>query len=300
MPLVLERPLTRALTQAAAAVEEVLEKYLPVPQTPERRVVEAMRHGLLGGGKRFRAFLVLGSAELFAVPRTRALNAAAAVEMVHAYSLIHDDLPAMDDDDMRRGKPTVHKAFDEATAILAGDALLTLAFQVLAEESTSPDPGVRTALMLSLSKAAGAQGMVGGQMLDLMASETTLSMPEVTRLQQMKTGRLIAWPCEAGAILGHAGERDWLALTAYAHDLGLVFQIADDLLDVRGDAARLGKAAGKDAEAGKATFIDHLGEEGAERQARLLVDQAKAHLDPFGPSADLLRDAASFVLDREH
>jgi farnesyl diphosphate synthase len=242
--------------------------------------------------------MVTASARLFAVAESCALRAAAAVEMVHCYSLVHDDLPAMDDDDLRRGQPTCHVRFDEATAILAGDALLTRAFEVLADVPTHPDPHVRSQLVLALARAAGAEGMVGGQMLDLLAENASLDMPEITRLQRMKTGALIAFACEAGAILGKAAEPARHALRAYAHDLGLAFQIADDLLDVEGTAAEVGKKTGKDAAAGKATFVSLLGVERAKAQAQMLAEQACRHLEMFDEKADYLRELARFVVTR--
>jgi farnesyl diphosphate synthase len=237
---------------------------------------------------------------LFKVGALPALRTASAIEFVHAYSLIHDDLPAMDDDDLRRGKPSCHKQFDEATAILAGDALQALAFEVLAHEETHGDPSVRAHLVGDLAKAAGAQGMVGGQMLDLLAESRggDMAIGAITRLQRLKTGALISFSCTAGAILGKASEPSRAALAAYAHDLGLAFQIADDLLDIEGTAAELGKTPGKDAAAGKATFVSILGSERARAQADLLARQAAAHLEPFGEAADLLRQAAKFVVAR--
>jgi farnesyl diphosphate synthase len=260
-----------------------------------------MRYSSLGGGKRLRAFFVLAGATLFKVSPLAAQRTASAIEFVHAYSLIHDDLPAMDDDDLRRGKPSCHKQFDEATAILAGDALQALAFEVLAHAETHGDPAVRAALVAELAHASGAQGMVGGQMLDLLAEQQDareMSIGAITRLQRLKTGALISFACTSGAILGKAAEPMRLALQAYAHDLGLAFQIVDDLLDVEGSAAELGKTPGKDAEQGKATFVSILGRERARAQAALLAGQAAAHLEPFGPPADLLRQAANFVVAR--
>jgi farnesyl diphosphate synthase len=269
-------------------------------EADEARVFEAMRYSSLGGGKRLRAFFVLAGATLFKVAALPALRTASAIEFVHAYSLIHDDLPAMDDDDLRRGKPSCHKQFDEATAILAGDALQALAFEVLAHEETHGDPSVRAHLVGDLAKAAGAQGMVGGQMLDLLAESRggDMAIGAITRLQRLKTGALISFSCTAGAILGKASEPSRAALAAYAHDLGLAFQIADDLLDIEGTAAELGKTPGKDAAAGKATFVSILGSERARAQADLLARQAAAHLEPFGEAADLLRQAAKFVVAR--
>ncbi len=282
----------------AKAVNEVLDELLEVGDGPEVRVVEAMRYSVLNGGKRIRPFLVTASSDLFNVDPPSALRAAAAIEMVHCYSLIHDDLPAMDDDDLRRGKAACHIKFDEATAILAGDALLTKAFEVLADDNTHGNSTVRAELILGLAKAAGDAGMVGGQMLDLVAKDHALNMPEITRLQRMKTGALIAVSCEAGAILGRASEKAHHALHAYAHDIGLAFQIADDLLDVEGDEAEVGKKTGKDAAAGKATFVSLLGRERAREQAGLLADQAAAHLDSFEEKGKLLRDLAYFVVNR--
>lgn len=291
--------LAAALKQAAEAVNAEMERLLPLPDGPEARVVEAMRYSSLDGGKRLRPFLVLQSAALFNVAPSSALRVGCAIEMVHCYSLIHDDLPCMDDDDLRRGRPTCHRRFDEATALLAGDALLTRAFDVLAAEPTHADPAVRCALVAELAHSAGAAGMVGGQMIDLRAAELTMDVAAITRLQQMKTGRLIGFSCEAGAVLAKASPNLRQALRNYAHDLGLAFQIADDLLDVEGDCAQVGKRVGKDADAGKATFVSVLGVDRARAQARLLADQACAHLDPFGDKADLLRATARFVVERQ-
>ena len=292
--------LSAAMKANAASVEDMLDRLLPVQETPEAQVIEAMRYASLGGGKRIRPCLVMQSAGLFNVDEARAIRAAAAIEMVHCYSLVHDDLPAMDDDELRRGRPTAHIAFDEATAILAGDALLTKAFQVLADADTHPDGRVRADLCLALAEAAGDHGMVGGQMLDLVAEEAggDLDIPEITRLQRMKTGMLIAVSCEMGAILGKASEHARHMLDHYAHDVGLAFQIADDLLDVEGDAQVVGKKTGKDAARGKATFVSLLGIEQAREQARILADQASEHLDLFGEKAFLLRELAHFIVTR--
>jgi farnesyl diphosphate synthase len=300
MPLSSHRAFDAALAFAAQSVERTMDRLLPKGDSGEARVFEAMRYSSLGGGKRLRAFFVLAGATLFKVSATSALRTASTIEFVHAYSLIHDDLPAMDDDDLRRGKPSAHKQFDEATAILAGDALQALAFEVLAHEDTHGDSGVRVALVSELARAAGAHGMVGGQMLDLLAETqgSDQSIGAVTRLQRLKTGALISFSCTAGAILGKAAEPSRAALSAYAHDLGLAFQITDDLLDVEGSAAQLGKTPGKDTAAGKATFVSILGQERARAQAVLLARQAAAHLEPFGGAADLLRQAADFVVAR--
>jgi farnesyl diphosphate synthase len=289
-----------AMRDAAGAVDAELAVLIPEADNAQRRLHEAMRYSALGGGKRLRPFLLLECAGLFAVDRRRALRAAAAVEMVHCYSLIHDDLPAMDDDDLRRGRPTNHRRFDEATAILAGDGLLTLAFEVLAAEETDPDPEVRCALVAALGRAAGMAGMVGGQMIDLAAERRDLDLAQITELQQLKTGALIGFSCTAGAILGRAGPAPSQALADYAHDLGLAFQIADDLLDVEGDADSVGKGVGKDATAGKATFVSVLGVAGARAEAERLVAAAIARLDPFGTGAARLRDVARFVIARDH
>jgi len=291
-------PFATALADAAKLTDQTLDRLLPVPPGLEARVFEAMRYAALAPGKRLRPFLVLASSRLFGVSQRSALQVAAAIEFVHSYSLVHDDLPAMDNSDLRRGRPTAHKAFDDATAILAGDGLLTRAFEVLAETDTHGDPAVRCELVRSLAQAAGASGMVGGQMIDLIAENRTLDIGAITRLQRLKTGALIAFSCEAGAILGKASTEMRLALRGYAHDLGLAFQIADDLLDVEGSAGETGKPVGQDAAAGKATFVSILGVERARDQADVLVRQAVAHLDLFEDRADLLRQAARFVVER--
>ncbi|MCE2510290.1 MAG: polyprenyl synthetase family protein [Alphaproteobacteria bacterium] len=259
-----------------------------------------MRYAALNGGKRFRPFLVMTSAALFDVPPARALRVAAAVELMHCYSLVHDDLPAMDDDALRRGLPTCHVKYDEATAILAGDALQSLAFEILAMAETHPTSRVRAELVRALAQAVGAGGMVGGQMLDLLAENIPMDIGAITRLQRMKTGALIAFSCESGAILGEARATERHALHAYAHDLGLAFQIQDDLLDVEGDSEMTGKAVQKDEQAGKATFVSILGVKRAREQAKILADQAVAHLDLFGEKAELLARAAHFVVTRRH
>lgn len=288
------------LARAVKTTDAAMDRLLPGGPEPEARLFQAMRYGALGGGKRLRPFFVLASAGLFNVAEAAAARVAAAVEFVHAYSLIHDDLPAMDDDDLRRGQPTLHRKFDEATAILAGDALQALAFEVLADPATHGDPAVRCELVRGLAVAAGAHGMVGGQMLDLAAGDRSFGIGEITRLQRMKTGELIAFACTAGAVLGKAAEPSRHALQAYAHDLGLAFQIADDLIDAEGSQAEAGKAVGKDRNRGKATFVDILGLERARAQARMLADQAGKHLEIFEQKADLLRQAAQFVVGRRH
>jgi farnesyl diphosphate synthase len=290
----------RALNEAASSANRVLDELIPAVTGAESQVVEAMRYATMGGGKRIRPYLVMNSAALFNVNPGYALRAAAAVEMLHCYSLVHDDLPAMDDSDLRRGRATAHKKFDEATAILAGDGLLTLAFEVLSHPDTHPDGGVRAELVHALAVAGGAAGMVGGQMIDLLAEkQKDLDIGAITRLQRMKTGAIIAFSCEAGAILGHAGPQGRHALNAYAHDLGLAFQIVDDLLDAEGSADVTGKPTGADAAAGKATFVSILGLDRARDQARLLGEQANRHLEPFGPKADPLRWMTEFVIARK-
>ena len=293
-----ETSFLRALEEAAKLTDAVLERLLAVPPGLEARVYEAMRYSALAPGKRLRPFLVLAGAGLFGVAQRCALQVAAAVEMVHTYSLVHDDLPAMDNSDLRRGRATCHKQFDEATAVLAGDGLLTAAFGVLAHPDTHGDPAVRCELVAELAAAAGGTGMVGGQMIDLLAESRSLDIGAITRLQRMKTGALIAFSCEAGAILAKAPGDARISLRGYAHDLGLAFQIADDLLDVEGSAAETGKPVGADAAAGKATFVSILGVERARAQAELLVRQAAAHLDLFEQRAELLREAARFVITR--
>jgi farnesyl diphosphate synthase len=287
-----------ATSVATRLTDAMIERLLAVPPGLESRVYEAMRYSALAPGKRLRPLLVLAGARLFGVARMSALQVAAAIEMVHAYSLIHDDLPAMDNSDLRRGRPTCHKRFDEATAVLAGDGLLTMAFEVLAHPDTHGDPAVRCELISALATAGGGAGMVGGQMIDLIAERQPLDSGAIIRLQRMKTGALIAFACEAGAILAKTASELRAALRGYAHDLGLAFQIADDLLDVEGSSAQTGKPVGADAAAGKATFVSILGVERARAQAGLLVDQAIAHLDLFEQRAELLRQVARFVINR--
>lgn len=294
----LNGPLMVALKATSDAVERILDPLLKVPKGPEFKVAEAMRYAMFAGGKRLRPFLVIASSELFDVSKAHALRVAAAIECVHCYSLIHDDLPAMDDDDMRRGIPTTHREYDEATAILAGDALLTLAFEILSDEATHPDPAVRVELIKYLAISAGHQGMVGGQMIDLSADEHDLNENDIFRLQRMKTGALINFSAEAGCILAGASEKKRQSLHGYAHDLGLAFQIADDLLDIEGSQDEVGKAVGKDEAAGKATIVSLMGLERARQQAQLLADQAIEHLKDFDDKADLLRALAHFAITR--
>ncbi|AZO73337.1 MULTISPECIES: polyprenyl synthetase family protein [unclassified Mesorhizobium] len=292
-----------ALLAYAATVEALLRQVLdPRPLSGEiarpERLMAAMRHGVLNGGKRLRPFLVMESAALFSADNEAARRVAAALECVHCYSLIHDDLPAMDDDDLRRGQPTVHKAFDEATAILAGDALLTLAFDILADEATALPAERRAALVLALARAAGSGGMVGGQMLDLEAERKRADEAGIIRLQAMKTGALIRFACEAGAIVAGAPAADRERLAEFGSAIGLAFQLADDLLDLTADAEQMGKATKKDAAAGKATLAALHGADWAREQLHGLIDQAHALLEPYGGQADMLKAAATFVATR--
>ena len=292
--------LAAALADTAREIDARFDALLAVPDDPRADLYRAMRHAAIDGGKRLRPLLVFATARLFNCDMDCAGRVAVALEAIHVYSLIHDDLPAMDNDDMRRGRPTVHKQFDEATAILAGDCLHALAFEVLADPATHPDPFVRAELVLDLARASGPSGMAGGQMMDLEAERATFDLPTVTRLQAMKTGALILAAVEAGAILGRVPPEGRIHLRGYARDIGLAFQIVDDLLDVEGDEALAGKKLRKDAGAGKETFVSLLGVEAARERCRLLVDQAIDHLRSYGPEADLLRDIARFVLQRDH
>lgn len=292
------------LAETAAEVESTLAALLPKPDAngerlAEARVIEAMRYAC-EGGKRLRAFLLLETAAAFGVARDRAMRAACALECVHAYSLVHDDLPSMDDDDLRRGRPTLHNAFDEATAILAGDALQTHAFTLLADARTHENAFTRVELIAAVASASGAAGMVGGQMIDIEAesAQSPLTLPEITRLQRMKTGALIEVSARAGAILGHADAAHLRMIDGYARDFGLVFQIVDDLLDIEGDAAKLGKAVGKDAQRGKATFASILGPDTARDRAERLTEQAVTHIKPLGTRGKTLADLARHALAR--
>tara|TARA_B100000674_G_C37981304_1_gene982556 strand:- start:48 stop:935 length:888 start_codon:yes stop_codon:yes gene_type:complete len=288
----------KALEDTADDITRTIERILEMNDEPEARLIEAMRYAALDGGKRVRPYLTLATADMFNVKKERALQVAAAIELVHCYSLVHDDLPSMDDDDLRRGKPSCHNKFGEATAILAGDALLTKAFEVLSSASVHSDPNIRSDLVMALAKAAGHEGMVGGQMLDIIAESEILNTPETTRLQRMKTGMLIAVSCEVGAILGEASESAKNVLNAYAHNLGIAFQITDDLLDEEGNAKTVGKKTGKDKEAGKSTFVSLLGIDRARDQAKALVFEACEHLNFFGKKADPLKNMAQFVITR--
>lgn len=292
--------LPEAFERIQADIDDTFDAFLPVPSDSRAQLVEAMRHAAIGGGKRVRPLLLTATAELFGVARTAAVNAACAVEAIHCYSLIHDDLPCMDDDDLRHGKPTVHKAYGEATAVLAGDALHALAFDILTQPDTSADPFVAAELVTCLARASGHEGMAGGQMMDMMAGETRYDLAQITRLQQLKTGALLAASVEMGAILGRVQPEGRGPLRAYARDIGLAFQIADDLLDVEGDQALAGKALRKDAGQGKATFVTLMGAEKARAQARLLVDQAAGHLAGYGEDAGVLRALAHYIVERDH
>lgn len=291
--------LKSALAQVQQDIDSAFDAYLPVPDDSRARLVEAMRHATIGGGKRVRPLLVVAVADLYRVDRSAAIAAGCAVEAIHSYSLIHDDLPCMDDDELRHGKPTVHRAFDEATAVLAGDALHALAFDILTQNDVSSDPFVRSELVSVLARASGHEGMAGGQVMDMAAEEQDYDLRQVTRLQQLKTGALLGASVEMGAILGRVPPEGRGHLRAYARDIGLAFQIADDLLDVEGDEALAGKALRKDGEQGKATFVTLMGAEKAREQARALVDQAVGHLSGHGSDARLLEALARFVVERD-
>ncbi len=290
--------LKEALEDTVQMVDKAIARLLPETDLAEAQLYDAMRYGTLAGGKRLRPFMVMQSAKLFNVDPSRAKRVAAAIELVHAYSLIHDDLPAMDNSDMRRGKLTVHRAYDEATAVLAGDGLLTMAFQILSASETHEDPYVRCALIAALADAAGPHGMVGGQMLDLIGENTEFDLGTISRMQRMKTGKLMAFSCEAGAILGKAGDSYRRSLTSYAYDLGLAFQVTDDILDVEADPSESGKPANQDEKAGKSTFVSTLGKEQAQQRAEMLVEQAISHLHVFQGRADMLEQLAYYVLNR--
>lgn len=288
------------LTEIADRLTVALDQLIPPADGPEANLMRAMRYAALANGKRIRPFFLLETGAMFDAPERALLRAAAAVECIHTYSLVHDDLPCMDDDDFRRGQPTVHKAFDEATAVLAGDALLTLAFEILAHPETHKDANLRCRLIEKLAIAAGARGMVGGQMIDMEAERSVRDLSTLARMQRMKTGALISVSVEMGALIGGASDAERQALAGFAHDLGLAYQIADDLLDVRGDPALVGKAVGKDEEAGKATFVGYLGMQGAQERVRLLAAQARHHLSIFREKAVVLLQSVDFVLDRKH
>ena len=280
-------------------VDRVFDAYLPVPDDTRASLIEAMRYACIGGGKRVRPLLLVETASLFGVDRDAAVAAGCAVEAIHAYSLIHDDLPCMDDDELRHGKPTVHKAFDEATAVLAGDSLHALAFDILTRDSVSTDPFVRAELVSVLARASGHEGMAGGQVMDMAADDNAYDLTQITRLQQLKTGALLSASVEMGAALAKVPVEGRSSLRAYARDIGLAFQIADDLLDVEGDEALAGKALRKDEGQGKQTFVTLMGVDKARAQARMLVEQANGHLAPHGQKAEILRELARFIVERD-
>ena len=283
----------------AAKVEAVFSSYLGGTGDGRDRLFEAMRHAGLGGGKRIRPLLTAATGRLFGLSEERVIRAGAAIEAIHVYSLIHDDLPCMDDDDLRRGKPTVHRAYDESTAVLAGDCFHDLAFEIISDPATHEDPFVRAELVLEMARASGPNGMAGGQMLDLVAEGQDLDIGSVTRLQQLKTGALIEFAVEAACIMGRIPPESRTPYRGYARDVGLAFQIADDLLDHAGDEETAGKRLRKDAGAGKATFVSLLGEDRARRQCSMLIAQAIEHLDHHGEEADLLRAVARYVQERD-
>ena len=288
-----------ALAQIATDIDREFAMLLVSPGDARDPLYAAMRHAAIGGGKRLRPLLVVATAALFHVGRDVALRVGTAVEAIHVYSLVHDDLPCMDDDDLRHGKPTLHRAYDEATAVLAGDSLHALAFEILSHSGTHSDPFVRSELIATLAMASGPDGMAGGQMMDLEAEKTTFDLPTVTRLQALKTGALIAASVEMGAILGHVPPEGRTNLGGYARDIGLAFQIADDILDVEGDPELAGKALHKDADAGKGTFVSLMGLDRAKQQAEMLVEQAVGQLSGYGREADLLRAIANYITQRD-
>ncbi len=293
--------LGEAIRNIQTEIDSVFDALLPIPDDTSARLVEAMRYAAMGGGKRVRPLLVCSTASLFGVSRDAALRAGAAIEAIHVYSLIHDDLPCMDNDDLRHGKATLHKVYDEATAVLAGDALHALAFEILADDATSEDPFTRSELILTLGQASGMSGMAGGQMMDMVADEEGVKydLQAITRLQQLKTGALLAASVEMGAVLGKVAPQGRAHLRAYARDIGLAFQIADDLLDVEGDIDKAGKALRKDNEQGKQTFVTLMGVDQAREQARALVDQAILRLASYGSEADILRALARYIVERD-
>ncbi|KPL67730.1 farnesyl-diphosphate synthase [Erythrobacter sp. SG61-1L] len=291
--------LARGLERIAIDIDKAFDDLLPLPEDARRRLVEAMRYATIGGGKRLRPLLLAATADLYGVDRAQAVRAGAAIEAIHVYSLIHDDLPCMDNDDLRHGKPTLHKKFDEATAVLAGDSLHALAFEILSDPRMSGDPFMRAELVVTLARASGHDGMAGGQMMDMAAETETFDLHTITRLQQLKTGALLGAAVEMGAILGRVPHEGRAHLRNYARDIGLAFQIVDDLLDHEGDPEKAGKALRKDDAQGKQTFVSLLGPERARDQAHALVDQAIGHLAGHGKEADLLRAIARFIVERD-
>jgi farnesyl diphosphate synthase len=288
------------LAESAARVTDALDQLLPKPQGPEQQLMAAMRYAALAGGKRLRPFLVIEAGSLFDADENALLRAACAIECVNTYSLVHDDLPCMDNDDLRRGQPSTHKQFDEVTALLAGDALLTFAFEILADPATHRDPQMRGLLVAGLARASGPSGMVAGQMIDMMGDAKDLSMPTIARMNRLKTGALISFAVEAGALVGCADDEARSALSRYANDVGAAFQMVDDLLDVEASHEELGKTVRKDSGQGKVNYVTLLGKEGARDRVRLLAAQAKGHLGIFGPRAQILRDAVDFIADRRY
>ena len=288
------------LKDAQKEVDKTTKSLLPSGKGIEKKLFEAISYSILSSGKRLRPFLVIQSSKLFDVDEKNALRVASSIEMIHAYSLIHDDLPSMDNDILRRGLPTTHKKYNEATAILAGDSLLTLSFEILSDSLTHNDPEIRCKLIYELAKAAGACGMVAGQMMDLEAENKKLSIGIITRIQRLKTGALIAFSCNAGAILGRAEKKHKFALQGYAHDIGLAYQIRDDLLDVTSTTKKLGKKVDKDKKAGKKNFVSILGKDRAKKQLEFLSNQAIKHLVVFDHKADLLREVARFIVERKN
>lgn len=288
------------LKETAERVETALDGLLPKEQGSETRLLGAIRYAALGGGKRLRPFFLIEAGRIFDADEGSLLRAACAIECVHTYSLVHDDLPAMDDDDLRRGRPTLHREYDEATAILAGDALLTFAFELMAEPATHPDPQMRCKLITGLAKASGAHGMVAGQAADMAGADIGSDLIAVTRMNRLKTGALINFAVDAGALIGTASEAEKTALSRYAHDVGLAFQMRDDLLDAEGVVRDTGKAVGKDKDRGKVNFVTVLGADATRERIDMLANQAKAHLALFGSRARILLDAVDFIVERRY
>jgi farnesyl diphosphate synthase len=296
----MSKELQARLAEAADRIEAALDGLLPRTAGPESRLLSAMRYAALGGGKRLRPFFTLEAGRLFDADDNALMRAAVAIECVHTYSLVHDDLPCMDDDDLRRGRPTVHRQFDEATAVLAGDALLTFAFELLADPATHRDPQMRSLLIIGLARAAGPLGMVAGQAADMAGEDIGSDLIAVTRMNRLKTGALINFSVDAGAMIGCASEAEKLALSRYAHDVGLAFQMVDDLLDAEGVVRDTGKAVRKDGARGKVNFVTVLGVGATRERVGMLAEQAKRHLALFGPRARILVDAVDFIVERRY